>query len=800
MEVKTIEFLSAFRKEEEMAYIRSFDDTKKTKNSKNFSAKLSNFNNLEAELVEWNNGGNGIFFVVNAGGQKSDKIERITAHFVDFDNGTEDEQKTRLSSFPLKPSIIVKTVRGYHVYWLISEGNIKNFKAIQEGLNSFLGTDEQIKDLSRVMRLPNFYHHKGIPFLVECEVFNPKIKYTEAEFETALLNVSHTLNISYGITEKETKIPITFFEGNRNTTLTSIAGTMRKKGMSADAINKALITINSTQCKPPLSLIEIKTISNSVGGYATAIKEFTPFIIEKLTKEQFNEQSIYEQMQNLDGIVAAQFENNLREKAKNVGALKTFETMLKAYKAQQKETKSTEPSANSTYFIENGCVFRQSGERVILISNFNAKPIEDITKDDGMNTIRFFTVNGTLASGETLPAVTVSANDFTNMNYVTKCWDLRARIQPNQKEYLRDYIQSQADNIIKRTIFTHTGFREYEGKLCYLYNGGVVGNISNVECELDTALSKFAFNQEIISEKEAFLSVMELFHIAPKSVSYPMLAFYLLAPLNYFLSKAGFIPSFALYSVGASGSFKTTLNILYCAMFKNYSPADSSTANFSDTANAIEKRAFSLKDSIILVDDFHPQNAYEMQKMTAIAQRLARGAGDHAGRSRLNADTSLKISFPPRGLSAITGEDVPDIGISGLARYFIIRFENREIIPSELSKVQEQGKQINAFMKQFILWQIENAKSLPEKLKIIFLKFRDSIKIPLAHTRLPSNIAWLMSAIITFCDYACDKCLMSKQDADDFKTKAFETFNEIGLSEENYWNCVNSFLEQGLYK
>jgi len=57
-----------------------------------------------------------------------------------------------------------------------------------------------------------------------------------------------------------------------------------------------------------------------------------------------------------------------------------------------------------------------------------------------------------------------------------------------------------------------------------------------------------------------------------------------------------------------------------------------------------------------------------------------------------------------------------------------------------------------------------------------------------------------MSAIITFCDYACDKCLMSKQDADDFKTKAFETFNEIGLSEENYWNCVNSFLEQGLYK
>lgn len=56
-------------------------------------------------------------------------------------------------------------------------------------------------------------------------------------------------------------------ETKRNATLTSIAGAMRRKGADQDAIEAALLTINSQQCKPPLPEREVLTIAGSVSRY-----------------------------------------------------------------------------------------------------------------------------------------------------------------------------------------------------------------------------------------------------------------------------------------------------------------------------------------------------------------------------------------------------------------------------------------------------------------------------------------------------------------------------------------------------
>jgi KaiC/GvpD/RAD55 family RecA-like ATPase len=53
----------------------------------------------------------------------------------------------------------------------------------------------------------------------------------------------------------------------RNTTLISLAGTMRKRGMSSEAIYLALIAENNTRCVPPLGDDEIKRISDSIERY-----------------------------------------------------------------------------------------------------------------------------------------------------------------------------------------------------------------------------------------------------------------------------------------------------------------------------------------------------------------------------------------------------------------------------------------------------------------------------------------------------------------------------------------------------
>ena len=56
-------------------------------------------------------------------------------------------------------------------------------------------------------------------------------------------------------------------EGERNQTLASLAGSMRRRGMSHDAIEAALLTENMGQCAPPLDDDEVKAIVRSIGRY-----------------------------------------------------------------------------------------------------------------------------------------------------------------------------------------------------------------------------------------------------------------------------------------------------------------------------------------------------------------------------------------------------------------------------------------------------------------------------------------------------------------------------------------------------
>jgi len=56
-------------------------------------------------------------------------------------------------------------------------------------------------------------------------------------------------------------------EGERNSTLTSLAGSMRRRAMSAEAIESALLVENNERCQPPLDDEEVRKIVESVCKY-----------------------------------------------------------------------------------------------------------------------------------------------------------------------------------------------------------------------------------------------------------------------------------------------------------------------------------------------------------------------------------------------------------------------------------------------------------------------------------------------------------------------------------------------------
>jgi len=201
MKVPVKQFLSAFFKINETVHIRVFPERKQQDGfkGKNYSITLNSVDSLISELQEQNKRHRGIFFVVNAGGHYDKEISRINAQFFESDSLTLEQQMEQIKSFKLEPSIIVKTRKSLHVYYLMKEAVKENFRKIQQQLIKQFNGDPQCINESRVFRLPGFYHCKEKPVMVECIKFSPDIRYTQKELEEYLPDITegHTASHSH---------------------------------------------------------------------------------------------------------------------------------------------------------------------------------------------------------------------------------------------------------------------------------------------------------------------------------------------------------------------------------------------------------------------------------------------------------------------------------------------------------------------------------------------------------------------------------------------------------------------------
>lgn len=101
----------------------------------------------------------GVYFVVNGGGHEKNHINKFTAFFFEIDDRSIDDQWTFVSALPVQPHVIVKTRSSLHVYWLADDNTTgEEWETVQRTLILFANSDPQIRDRSRVMRVPGFDH------------------------------------------------------------------------------------------------------------------------------------------------------------------------------------------------------------------------------------------------------------------------------------------------------------------------------------------------------------------------------------------------------------------------------------------------------------------------------------------------------------------------------------------------------------------------------------------------------------------------------------------------------------------
>lgn len=155
--------------------------------------------------------GDNVYFGVahrDGNGGKAENVTHATAVWADIDgkdwNTANPEvgkhaaldHLTKLLSAELKPSIIVDTGHGYHVYWLLSEPykftsdeERWRFKRVLDGISSVLKGDKSANDIARILRLPGTLNTKNEERR-ECSIiyWQPERKHIFTEIEGSITN------------------------------------------------------------------------------------------------------------------------------------------------------------------------------------------------------------------------------------------------------------------------------------------------------------------------------------------------------------------------------------------------------------------------------------------------------------------------------------------------------------------------------------------------------------------------------------------------------------------------------------
>lgn len=392
---------------------------------------------------------------------------------------------------------------------------------------------------------------------------------------------------------------------------------------------------------------------------------------------------------------------------------------------------------------KNGRIYRYTKDGPRIISNFIINPKSEIIKTDGCDSESKLILEGILEGGVKLPEVEISMEEFIKMDWITQRWGIRPTISPgrNMKDYLKDCVQQISKDIAINTIYSHTGWTVQDNKYIYLHSKGGIG-LDNVKTDISAELSSYSFPKDISDKKDAINLSLETLNLAKHDITIPLLSMTYLAPLVGLIAEGNRTPNFVLWVYGLTGSRKTSVSLAFLNHYGNFS-SNIPPASFKDTANAIELKAHTLKDSLLLIDDYHPNiDGSDARKLSSTAERILRMYGDRVGRSRMRADTTLNKTYKPRGMAIVTGEDLPK-GASSTARYIGVEIKREDINLDILSKLQKEHKKLAEAMAIYIDWISKNVELVQSFIDEKFDELKIKYKEETTHGRINDAVIWL---------------------------------------------------------
>jgi hypothetical protein len=439
------------------------------------------------------------------------------------------------------------------------------------------------------------------------------------------------------------------------------------------------------------------------------------------------------------------------------------------------------------------------------LCNFEARIVEQIRHDDGSDNV---SLTYTIHSPQHGELRGVDATKFGSLEWASR-WGAKAIVAADlgARSHLPVAIQTLSqDTVISRTIYTHLGWRNIDGIRVYLHADGAIGAAGSVEgIAVEPVGSLADYGIDPPTDTAACVrAAFRFLEIGPAIVTYPLLAAAVRAPLAEFLPA-----SCSVFVVGDTGVLKSAvLGVLQSFYGTTFANGKHFPANWSSTANSLERVAFLAKDALVVIDDFVPKGSRaDTDKLHQTAERVLRGQGNLAGRQRMRADTSLRTEYFPRGLIAASGEDLPR-GRSLVARLVVLQLAKGDVDTTVLTELQKHAADglLAGAMHGYLRWLAPRGDvrrlRYAKRQQWLRAKFQGS------HARTPENAAQLYLGMEEFLRFALDVGALDLKQANFYARRTREVLirhamlQDIQDREENpvpyFFDLLGSVLLSGM--
>ena len=245
---------------------------------------------------------------------------------------------------------------------------------------------------------------------------------------------------------------------------------------------------------------------------------------------------------------------------------------------------------------------------------------------------------------------------------------------------------------------------------------------------------------------------------------------------NYFLEKAGCPMRSLLFLKGRTNSLKTSTVSAIANVFST--STNDCGIRLSSTQASLREYIVSLRDNVVLVDDFSNSTGGDNATMERNAEMIIRAIGDGKFSSAMSRSESKKINTRlVRAAVVLTGEEILNLSQSSMFRILTLEVE-QGTFDGNVLRTYADKRMLREYFSLFIKFLSECNSQVIEYCRTTFQKYRGYYKQQLSVPRF-IDFASIMTLEADIIGYFAQWCGASEQFVAEYRERAINSLLSI---------------------